>query len=171
MAQRMFWTRSIAACLLGGIVSASAQQKPNPAADHVFSDQSKAGSPGCALGVYRDGKVVYAKGYGLANLEENVPITPQSVFDVGSVSKQFTAASIVLLEQQGKLRLDDDVRMYIPELPDYSQDGGSKITLLHLLNHTSGLRDYVALFYLAGIHVDNVTTNEDARALIVRQRV
>jgi CubicO group peptidase (beta-lactamase class C family) len=167
---RSLWTGPIAACLLSGIVSASAQQKPNPVADHVFSDQSKAGSPGCALGVYRDGKVVYAKGYGLANLEENVAITPQSVFDVGSVSKQFTAASIVLLEQQGKLRLDDDVRKYIPELPDYSQHGGSKITLLHLLNHTSGLRDYGWLFFLAGINPDNVTTNEDARTIIVRQK-
>jgi CubicO group peptidase (beta-lactamase class C family) len=161
---------SIAVGLLGGIVSVSAQQKPNPGVDNVFSDQSKTGSPGCALGIYRDGKVIYAKGYGLANLEENVAITPQSVFDVGSVSKQFTAASIVLLEQQGKVRLDDDVRKYIPELPDYSQYRGSKITLLHLLNHTSGLRDYVSLFFLAGINFDNVTTNEDARAIIVRQK-
>jgi CubicO group peptidase (beta-lactamase class C family) len=89
---RSLWTGSTAIGLLGGIVSVSAQQKPNPVVDNLFSDQSKTGSPGCALGIYRDGKVIYAKGYGLANLEENVAITPQSVFDVGSVSKQFTLA-------------------------------------------------------------------------------
>src|SRR5262249_16859065 len=110
-----------------------------------------------------------AKGYGLANIEENVPITPQTVFDIGSISKQFTAASILLLEKQGKLRLDDDVRKYIPELPDYLQ-GRQKITILHLLNHTSGLRDYGSLFLLAGIHNDNVTTDDDALGIIVRQK-
>jgi CubicO group peptidase (beta-lactamase class C family) len=156
--------------LLGVIVPLSAQQQTNPAVDNVFSDQSTAESPGCAVGVYRDGRVVYAKGYGLANLEENVAITPQSAFDVGSLSKQFTAASIVLLEQQGKLRLDDDIRKYIPELSDYSRQGGHKITLLNLLNHTSGLRDYVSLFLLAGINFDDVTTNVDALAIIARQK-
>ena len=85
---------------------------------------------------------------------------------VGSVSKQFTAASILLLEKQGKLRLDDDVRKYIPELPDY----GENITVLQLLNHTSGLRDYVSLFQLAGIHFDNVTTDDDALGIIARQK-
>ena len=82
------------------------------------------------------------------------------------VSKQFTAASILLLEKQGKLRLDDDVRKYIPELPDY----GENITVLQLLNHTSGLRDYVSLFQLAGIHFDNVTTDDDALGIIARQK-
>ena len=160
----------IASAFFAASVGVLAQEPSHEAIDAVFADLTKTGSPGCALGVYRNGKVIHAKGYGLANLEENVSITPQSVFDVGSVSKQFTAASIVLLEQQGKLRLDDDVRKYIPELPDYSQDGDSKITLLHLLNHTSGLRDYVSLFLLAGINLDDVTTNNDALAIIVRQK-
>jgi CubicO group peptidase (beta-lactamase class C family) len=120
--------------------------------------------------VYRDGKIIYAKGYGLANVEQGVAITPQSVFDVGSIAKQFTAASILLLEKQGKLRLDDNIRKYIPELPDYSLQTGESITLLHLLNHTSGLRDYVALLLLAGVHTDNVTTDDDALGVIVRQR-
>jgi len=134
--------------------------------DAVFADLAKPGSPGCALAVARGGKIVYAKGYGLANIEENVPITPQTVFDIGSTSKQFTAASILLLEKQGKLSIDDDVRKYIPELPDY----GKKIRILHLLNHTSGLRDYLTLFELAGVNIDNVTTDEDALNLIVRQK-
>jgi CubicO group peptidase (beta-lactamase class C family) len=140
--------------------------KTTAAVDEVFADLTKPGSPGCALGVYRDGAIIYAKGYGLANLEENVPITPASVFDIGSTSKQFTAASILLLEKQGKLSVNDDARKYIPELPDY----GQKITILHLLNHTSGLRDYLTLMELAGINTDSVTTDEDALALITRQK-
>src|SRR6266403_2526199 len=110
--------------------------------------------------------MVYAKGYGLANVEQNVPITPQSVFDIGSTSKQFTAASILLLQKQSKLSINDDVRKYIPELPDYRQ----KVTILHLLNHTSGLRDYLTLMDLAGIHIDSVTTDEDALQIVSRQQ-
>jgi CubicO group peptidase (beta-lactamase class C family) len=141
-------------------------QKMEAAVDEVFEDLTQPGSPGCALAVYRDGQIVYAKGYGLANVEENVAIAPKSVFDIGSTSKQFTAASILLLEKQGRLSVGDDVRKYLPELPDY----GKKITLLHLLNHTSGLRDYLTLMELAGINTDGVTTDDDALALIARQK-
>ncbi len=144
----------------------TAEEKKAVAVDEIFVDLTKAGSPGCALGVYRDGKMVYSKGYGLANLEQNVPITPQSVFDIGSTSKQFTAASILLLQKQSKLSINDDVRKYIPELPDYRQ----KVTILHLLNHTSGLRDYLTLMDLAGIHIDSVTTDEDALQIVSRQQ-
>jgi CubicO group peptidase (beta-lactamase class C family) len=147
-------------------VASIADDKKSAAVDEVFADLTKPGSPGCALGVYRDGKIIYSKGYGLANLEENVPITPESVFDIGSTSKQFTAASILLLEEQGKLSVNDDIRKYIRELPDY----GQKITVLHLLNHTSGLRDYLTLMDLAGINTDSVTTDEDALQMIVRQK-
>lgn len=134
--------------------------------DAVFADLAKPGSPGCALAVARNGKTVYTRGYGLANIEENVAIAPTTVFDIGSTSKQFTASSILLLEQQGKLSVNDDIHKYIPELPDY----GHKITILHLLNHTSGLRDYLALFELAGVYTDSVTTDEDALAIITRQK-
>jgi len=151
----------------GGSVNAEPRgQKMEAAVDEVFEDLTASGSPGCALGVYRNGQMIYAKGYGLANVEESVPITPKSVFDIGSTSKQFTAASILLLEKQGKLSVNDDVRKYLPELPDY----GNKITILNLLNHTSGLRDYLTLMELAGIPTDSVTTDEDALALIARQR-
>lgn len=136
----------------------------------MFADLQTAGSPGCAVGIYRDGKISLTKGYGYANLEESVPITSETVFDVGSVSKQFTAASILLLEEQGKLRLDDDVRKYVPELPDYGTQTGHKITILHLLNHTSGLRDYSSLFLLAGVNDDSLMTDEDALGIIVRQK-
>src|ERR1700686_3274515 len=150
----------------GAGYAATSDEKSAAAVDEVFSDLTKPGSPGCALAVYRDGKIIYAKGYGLANIEENVAITPQSVFDIGSTSKQFTAASILLLEKQGKLSVNDDVRKYLPELPDY----GQKITILELLNHTSGLRDYLTLMELAGINTDSVTTDADALALINRQK-
>ena len=155
------------------VVSIGAAPVPPPAArvvDAVFADLTQPGSPGCALGVYRNGAIVYAKGYGLANVEEKVSITPQSVFNVGSVSKQFTAASILLLEQAGRLRLDGDVRKYVPELPDYAGRGYGSITLRQLLNHTSGLRDYVSLFLLSGVHIDNVTTDAEALGVIAHQR-
>ena len=168
------WQRvctSVAAAVMALITCGAAgangpTDKTTAAVDEVFADLTKPGSPGCALGVYRDGAIIYTKGYGLANLEENVSITPASVFDIGSTSKQFTAASILLLEKHGKLSVNDDVRKYIPELPGY----GQKITILHLLNHTSGLRDYLTLMELAGINTDSVTTDDDALALITRQK-
>jgi CubicO group peptidase (beta-lactamase class C family) len=160
----------VACALVVGTCSAPrasrAQDKASAAVDEVFADFTKAGSPGCAAAVFRNGRIIYARGYGLANIEEDVPIMPQSVFDIGSTSKQFTAASILLLEKQGKLSINDDVRKYIPELPDY----GPKITILHLLNHTSGLRDYLTLMDLAGINTDSVTTDEDALQIITRQK-
>jgi CubicO group peptidase (beta-lactamase class C family) len=146
--------------------STGAQDRTAAAVDEVFADFTKAGSPGCAVAVYRNGRISYSKGYGLANVEEDVPIAPNSVFDIGSTSKQFTAASILLLEKQGKLFLNDDIRKYIPELPD----PGQKITILHLLNHTSGLRDYLTLMHLAGVNTDGVTTDEDALQIIARQK-
>ncbi len=138
----------------------------NPAVDALFATWDSPTSPGCALGVYRDGKIIYSRGYGMADLERAVPISPGSLFDLGSTSKQFTAASIVLLAQQGKLSLDDDVRKHLAELPDY----GTPITLRQLLNHTSGLRDYIGLMTLHGTNIDDVTTPEDALAIIVRQK-
>src|SRR5258706_3945785 len=92
----------------------TAEEKKAVAVDEIFVDLTKAGSPGCALGVYRDGKMVYSKGYGLANLDQNVPITPQSVFDIGSTSQQFTAVSTLLLEKHGKLSINDYVLKYNP---------------------------------------------------------
>src|SRR5437879_2734548 len=160
LASALFFSGSVAAA------GNTADEKKAVAVDEIFVDMTKPGSPGCALGVYRDGMMIYSKGYGLADVEQNVTITAQSVFDIGSTSKQFTAASILLLEKQGKLSVNDDVRKYIPELPDY----GQRITILHLLNHTSGLRDYLTLMDLAGINTDGVTADEDALQMISRQK-
>src|SRR5215469_14952783 len=134
--------------------------------DEIFSQYAKPDSPGCALGIYRNGAIAYSRGYGMASLELGVPITPQTVFDIGSTSKQFTAFSILLLQQQGKLSVDDDVRKFLPEIPAY----GSRITLHHLMTHTSGMRDYADLFDLAGVPEQNLTNDEDGLDLIVRQK-
>lgn len=157
------------ALLLALATPLAAQPKPfaiDPARiDAVFKDYGPT-TPGCALGVYNKGKILYAKGYGMADLNLGVPITPATVFDIGSTSKQFAAASIVLLANEGKLSLSDDVRKYIPELPDY----GKTITIDHMLRHTSGLRDYNGLLNLAGHYIEDYTDDDDALAVIVRQR-
>src|SRR5262252_6864160 len=134
--------------------------------DEIFSQYAKPDSPGCALGIYRNGGIAYSHGYGMASLELGVPITPQTVFDIGSTSKQFTAFSILLLQQQGKLSIDDDLQKFIPEYPTY----GEKITLRNLMNHTSGIRDYNGLMDLAGIPTQNVTDDQDGLDILLRQK-
>lgn len=133
--------------------------------DAVFESFTKAPSPGCALGIYRSGDIAFARGYGLASLEHRVPITPATVFDLGSTSKQFTAFSILLLERDGKLSLDDDVRAHVTELPAYDRP----VTIRHLVQHTSGLRDYLTLWSLAGMKTENWTTQDQAVRLVARQ--
>jgi CubicO group peptidase (beta-lactamase class C family) len=112
--------------------------------DALFAEWDNPGSPGCALGIIREGQLVYARGYGMGNLDYNVPLTPNSVFYIASTSKQFTAASIVLLAQRGILSLEDDIRKYLPEIPRYDHP----IAIRHLVHHTSGLRDYLTLMDL-----------------------
>ena len=114
--------------------------------DRVFAAYTNE-TPGCAVGIGQDGRPAYTQGYGLANLEYGVPITDQTIFESGSVAKQFTAGAIVMLALDGKLNLDADVRKYIPEVPSF---GGQKITLRNLLNHTSGIRDQWALLGIKG---------------------
>jgi CubicO group peptidase (beta-lactamase class C family) len=103
-------------------------------------------SPGAAVVIVRNGEVLLSKGYGMANLEHRIPVTSSTVFDIASVSKQFAGMAVAMLIEQGKLSLEDDVRKYIPELPDF----GHTITIYHLLHHTSGLRDWPGTLALAG---------------------
>ena len=114
--------------------------------DSVFQRFDRTDSPGCALGVYQDGKVLYARGYGMASLEHGVALTPRSVLDIGSISKQFTAMAILMLEKEGKLSLDDPIRKYIPEMPAYAD----KITFRRALSQTSGLRDLYTMMGQTG---------------------
>jgi CubicO group peptidase (beta-lactamase class C family) len=115
------------------------------AVDAVFSKYGAA-TPGCAVGIAEHGRPTFAKGYGMADLEHDVPITPDTIFEAGSVSKQFTAAAVLLLAHEGKLSLDDRVRKYVPELPDY----GKPLLIRHMLTHTSGLRDWGSVAAIAG---------------------
>jgi CubicO group peptidase (beta-lactamase class C family) len=123
-------------------------------------------TPGAAVAIVKDGKVIFKKGYGMANLNHDIPVTPQTVFNIASVSKQFTAFAIYLLESEGRLSFEDDVRKYIPELPFY----GSPIKIKHLLAHTSGLRDQAALSALAGGNPGDVATTEKIMKLVTRQK-
>jgi CubicO group peptidase (beta-lactamase class C family) len=136
-------------CVAALSTSAPAQQVPadlDPKIDALFARFDR-NTPGCGVGLSKDGKVLHVKGYGAANLEFGVPNTDSTVFESGSVAKQFTAAALVLLEQDGKLKLDDDIRKYLPEVPSF---GGQKITIRHLLTHTSGLRDQWGLLGIEG---------------------
>ncbi|MFO7658375.1 MAG: serine hydrolase domain-containing protein [Bacteroidales bacterium] len=133
--------------------------------DSLFAEYHN--SPGCAVGVYSKGEIIFKKGYGIANLDYDIKITPETVFDIGSVSKQFTAACIVLLENEGKLSLDDDIRKYIPEISEFDE---GKITIRNLLHHTSGLRDYLGLMYLSGISFDDYFTEQMGLNILARQK-
>jgi CubicO group peptidase (beta-lactamase class C family) len=145
--------------------------KPDPGAasrllreqtDKVFAKRDSTVSPGCALSVMQDSQMIYKRGYGMADLDHDVPITPETIFHVASISKQFTAAAIVLLAQDGKLSLDDDVHKYIPELPDF----GAPITIRHLIHHTSGC-DQWSLLGLAGWRYSlDLITDDDVMDLM-----
>lgn len=153
-----------------GFVAALAMGSSAPVAptglDAIFAGM-KPDAPGCAVGVRRGDDPVLLKAYGLADLERPAPITPQTVFDAGSVSKQFTTAAILALVADGKLALRDDVRKYVPELPDY----GATITVDNLLTHTSGLRDWYGVESLSGWPTDErVSTVEDTLQVVTRQR-
>jgi CubicO group peptidase (beta-lactamase class C family) len=134
--------------------------------DAVFAKRVSTNSPGCAVSIVQNGSPLYQKAYGMANLEWELPNTLDTVFDIGSVSKQFTAFSILLLARDGKLSVDDDIRKYLPEIPNY----GQVIRIRHLLNHTSGLRNYTDLFDLAGVPEIDLTGDQDALDLVVRQK-
>ena len=126
--------------------------------DRLFRGSSRAGHPGAVVLVARGDEFLVAKGYGLADLERNVPLTEDSVLDIGSTSKQFTATCLLLLANDGDLKLDDSVRKHIKELPACCEP----VTLRHMMLHTSGLPDYIGLLMAGGQHVENRTTMEDA---------
>jgi CubicO group peptidase (beta-lactamase class C family) len=145
----------------------SQDASPGARVDAVFKDYDSATSPGCAVAVFQDGAVLYKRAYGMANLDHDVRLTPASVFHVASVSKQFTAAAILLLAQDGKLAVEDDIRKYLPELPDF----GKKITIRHLANHTSGIRDQWDLLGVAGWRYSrDLITDDDVLELLSRQK-
>jgi len=159
-----------AAWLLASPAPSPAQQAPaelTAKVDAVFERYTRPTSPGCAVAIMREGRVIYTRGFGMADLDHDIVITPSTVFHVASVSKQFTAAAVLLLEQDGKLSLDDEVRKYVPELPEF----GPRITIRHLLHHTSGLRDQWDLLGLAGWRYSrDRITDDDVLQVMARQK-
>jgi len=134
--------------------------------DMIFNRIIDINSPGAAVAVIKDGSIIYKNGYGMANLEHKIPMSPTTVFDIASVSKQFTGMAISMLIEQGKISLEDDIRQYIPELYDF----GHTITINHLIHHTSGLRDCYSIFSLAGVRMDDVITFDDILTMAFNQK-
>ncbi len=162
--KRSFLFLCMASCSL--IASAQSWSDTAAAIEKIFSRYNSNSVPGAELAISRNGQVIFSKAWGMADLEHTTPLTTNSVLEAGSVSKQFTAAAILLLEQQGKLSLDDDVRKHIPELPDY----GKVITLRHMMQHTSGLKDWGSIMELAGWgRGSRAYTNEYALYVVSKQ--
>ena len=150
------------------IFSANAQRSiPQQASiDSIFSSWDSSDSPGGTVGIIKEGKLVFAKGYGSANLDYNIPNKTKTVYRIGSTSKQFTAACIVLLSQQGKLALEDKLIKFFPDFPAYAND----ITIQHLLNHTSGIRDYLILARLSGLGSEDHYTDKTVEKWLTNQK-
>ena len=163
----------IAALVTGlGVAPAFCQavspQAANPQIDAIFAQWDKPGSPGCSLAVANAGTIVYRRGYGTADLDHGILNTPTTVFHAASLTKQFTAMSIMLLVNRGLLKLDDNVRQFVSELPDF---GGNPITISDLLHHISGIRDQWALVTMAGWRLsDDVVTQDDVMDLVKRMK-
>jgi CubicO group peptidase (beta-lactamase class C family) len=166
---RLFSALVVVLVLISGLRILTAQRPADPLAsrvDQIFSRWT-ADTPGCAVGVALDGKVALEKAYGMADLEHDVPNAPDTIFEAGSVSKQFTAAALLLLVREGKLSLEDPVRKYIPELPDY----GSPLLVRHMLNHMSGLRDWGSIEAIAGWpRTTRVYTHAHVLDIVSRQK-
>ena len=177
------WGLAVALALvpfaLAGQTASVAHTAPSTV-DAVFARWTSS-TPGCAVGVATDGQPVLAKGYGMADLEHDVRISPETIFEAGSVSKQFTAAAVLLLARDGKLSLDDQVRQYLPELPAYppasgtrasgSGEAGGSLTIRQMLNHTSGLRDWGNVASIAGWpRTTRVHTHAHVLEIVSRQR-
>lgn len=157
-------TANLEAAEISGICDMGSAEIEN--VDRLFAKWSEPDSPGAVVAILRNGKIIYSHGYGMASLEESVANTPSTIFHIASVSKQFTAFAIHLLASDGKLSLDDDVREYIPELPDF----GTPITIRQLVHHTSGLRDQWSLLGMAGWRMSDEITDEDVLRIIMRQK-
>lgn len=134
--------------------------------DSLFQKWNNTLSPGCTVGIVMNDQLIFSKGYGMANLEYGIPNTPKTIYHMASVSKQFTAYSIVLLAKQGKLSLDDDIHKYLPWFPDLKE----KITIRNLLNHTSGIRDQWQLLAIGGTRLDDVITQEQIIKVLSKQQ-
>lgn len=151
-----------------GLASAQAQlsEVQSKKIDSLFSGWNEANHPGGSIGIMKNGSVIYSKAFGLASLEYQIPNTEETIYNVGSVSKQFTAMGIVLLQEKGLLSMDDDIHKYLPDMPDF----GYPITIRHMLHHTSGMRSFHAMLGLAGWRDGDPRTNEDLYRFMLKQK-
>jgi len=157
---------AIVVCGVALVAIAKTHADTDGQVDRLFSKWTDS-TPGCAVGVATDGKAVLAKAYGMADLEHDVKNTPDTIFEAGSVSKQFTAAAMLLLAREGKLSLDDPVKKYVPELPQYE----TPLTIRHMLNHTSGLRDWGSVAAISGWpRTTRVHTHAHVLDIVSRQK-
>ena len=132
----------------------------------ILKDWDKPDTPGCSIAVVKDGTIIYSGGFGMANLDHSIPNAADTVFRIASVSKHITASCMLLLEDEGLLTLDSDIRKWLPEIPEYDET----ITIRHLLHHTSGLRDYTSLMPLLVIGDEDLFTGQQTIDLIARQK-
>jgi CubicO group peptidase (beta-lactamase class C family) len=144
----------------------AAAATPEGKVDQLFLAWDRRGSPGAAVAVVKDGEAVYERGFGYADLEHGVPITPSTVFDIASVSKQFTALAIAMLVKDGRIDLDADYREYLPEMPEYEHT----VTIRHLVHHTSGIRDWTNALPIAGVRFEDVISFEDILEMARHQK-
>ena len=161
---------ALVAMMLAGGAALTCGRRERPIApkqvDRLFAAWNKPDSPGAAVGVMRDGKVVLARGYGMANLDDRVAITPATVFELGSATKSFTCVCVALLLDQGRISPDDEVRKYLPELPV----NDPPLLIRHLIRCECGLDEYFHLTQLAGWNIDDAYTEADVAAMLSRQK-
>jgi len=162
--ERAATTFVISTCLSFAVVGSA--DETHDRVDATFADIDRTDSPGAAVAVVQGTDVLYLRGYGMANLEHGVPVTPDTVFDIASISKQFGAMTAILLEQDGLIDFDDDVRAHVPELYDF----GETVTIRHLIHHTSGIRDWPHLMMVAGVDFGDVISFEKIKRMLFRQR-
>lgn len=167
---RSFRTRTVIiiffSLLFPGIDFLSAQSLSGEEARALFEKWDSISTPGCSVAVIRDGKFIFKGSFGMADLEHGIPLKPDSMYYACSVSKQFVAMCLLLLEEDGKLSLDDDIKQFLPDFPDY----GDPITIRHLLHHTSSIRDYFGLWEMAGNDFQDYMPDEAVYQLIRRQK-
>ena len=157
---------AIAVSVFAVTPSTAQHELPIARIDSVFLDMNRSDRPGCTVGIFADGEVAYTNGYGMANLEYGIALQPRSVFHIASISKQFTAFAVELLVSEGKVSWDDDIRTYVPEIPEYEH----AITLRHVVHHTSGIRDQWNLLYMAGWRWEaDLVTQANALDVMSRQ--
>ena len=143
-----------------------AQIDQNQEIDKIFAEWNKPETPGASLGIIKNGELIYKKGYGYGDLEHDIKLSSKSVFYIGSVSKQFVTFAVLLLEEQGKINLDDEIQKYLPDFPKYD----APLTIRHFIHHTSGVRDYLTLMFLKGRDYLDHIEEEQVYELIKNQK-